>query len=167
MSRSAPCATTCCASPGTRSSPSTSTMRWPSRARPDPTRSTRACASPASSKSSGNARSSIPQRFASVHAPRASRHLPAEQALEHWSLVHVALRLPDTVRASVESLELATLAKYAFELAQAINGFYHKFPILKEADERVRDARLGILLVAEDALRTALALMGVCVPTRM
>lgn len=93
--------------------------------------------------------------------------VPAEQALEHWSLVHVALRLPDTVRAAVANLELATLAKYAFELAQAINGFYHKFPILKEENGALRETRLAILLVADGALRAALGMMGVPVPPRM
>lgn len=93
--------------------------------------------------------------------------VPAEQALEHWTLVHVALRLPDTVRAAVANLELATLAKYAFELSQAINGFYHKFPILKEESSALRETRLAILLVADGALRAALGMMGVPVPPRM
>lgn len=90
-----------------------------------------------------------------------------EDALDHWSLVHLAAKLPDTVRSAADNLELSTLAKYAFELAQAINGFYHRFPVLQAEDEAVRDARVAVLLVADRSLRGALDLMGVPVPERM
>ncbi len=93
--------------------------------------------------------------------------LPADVAADHWALVHRAARLPDAVRQATENLEFSTLAKYAFELAQAINGFYHRYPVLQEPDEAVRDARLAVLLVADRALRRALDLMGVPLPARM
>ncbi|MCU0223736.1 MAG: arginine--tRNA ligase [Acidobacteria bacterium] len=93
--------------------------------------------------------------------------LPAEVAADHWALVHRAARLPEAVRQATASLEFSTLAKYAFELAQAINAFYHRYPVLQEPDEAVRDARLAVLLVADRALRRALDLMGVPVPSRM
>jgi arginyl-tRNA synthetase len=93
--------------------------------------------------------------------------VPDDVALEHWALVQLAARLPETVRTAVDSLELSGLARYAFDLAQQINGFYHRHPVLRETDEQVRDARLAVLLVADKALREALALMGVPVPERM
>ena len=93
--------------------------------------------------------------------------LPADVAADHWALVHRAARLPEAVRQATANLEFSTLAKYAFELAQAINGFYHRYPVLQEPDEAVRDARLAVLLVADRALRRALDLMGVPVPARM
>ncbi len=93
--------------------------------------------------------------------------IPEDEALDHWSLVQLAARLPDTVHAAVDNLEFATLAKYAFELAQAINGFYHRHPVIREEDEPTRDARLAILVVASRALEEALDLMGVAVPARM
>ncbi|GAB4372145.1 MAG: arginine--tRNA ligase [Acidobacteriota bacterium] len=93
--------------------------------------------------------------------------IPPDQQLDHWSLVLLATRLPETVRAAVDNLEFATLARYAFELAQAINAFYHRFPVIREPDERTRTARLAILVVAARTLERALALMGVAVPPRM
>ncbi len=93
--------------------------------------------------------------------------LPADVAAEHWALVHAASRLPDAVRQAVDTLELSALARYAFDLAQAINGFYHRHPVLKEPDDDVRTARLAVLLAADRSLRHALALMGVPVPSRM
>lgn len=93
--------------------------------------------------------------------------LPPEVALDHWKLVHRAARLPEAVRQSVDNLEFAVLAKFGFELAQEINGFYHRYPVLKEDRDDVRTARLAVLLVAERSLREALELMGVAVPARM
>ncbi|UCF68486.1 MAG: arginine--tRNA ligase, partial [Acidobacteriota bacterium] len=93
--------------------------------------------------------------------------IPDQIAVDHWRLVHQAARLPEVARVAIESLELATLAKYAFELAQAINGFYHRFPVLQERDGALRDARLAVLLVADRSLRQALDLMGIEVPERM
>lgn len=93
--------------------------------------------------------------------------IPGEVALEHWRLVQKAAALAPTTRAAVETLELATLAKYAFELAQEINAFYHKHSVLNEPDRQVRLARLGVLLAAERSLLAVLDLMGVPVPDRM
>ena len=50
-----------------------------------------------------------------------------------------AARLDEVVEQAVRTLELSVLAKYAFGLAQAFNGFYHRYPILNE--ER-KDARV-------------------------
>jgi len=110
------------------------------------------------------------QTAAQSHARAAGasfESLPTEVAAEHWALVHRAARLPEAVRQATENLEFATLAKYAFELAQAINAFYHRHPVLQEPDPAVRDARLAVLLVADRALRRALDLMGVPIPERM
>jgi arginyl-tRNA synthetase len=93
--------------------------------------------------------------------------LPAEVAADHWALVHRAARLPEAVRQATGNLEFSTLARFAFELAQAINAFYHRYPVLQETDGAVRDARLAVLLAADRALRRALDLMGVPVPARM
>jgi arginyl-tRNA synthetase len=93
--------------------------------------------------------------------------IPADLAQEHWRLVHHAARLSEAVRQAVETLEFAVLAKYSFELAQAISGFYHRFPVLKEENLAIQQARLATLLVAERALNASLGLMGVPVPERM
>ena len=52
-----------------------------------------------------------------------------------------AARLDEVVDQSVRTLELSVLAKYAFGLAQAFNGFYHKYPVLNEEREDVRTWR--------------------------
>ena len=62
-----------------------------------------------------------------------------EEAHDLWGLVLEAARLDEVVDQAVRTLELSVVAKYAFGLAQAFNGFYHRYPILNE--ERA-DARL-------------------------
>jgi arginyl-tRNA synthetase len=90
-----------------------------------------------------------------------------DEADELWGLVLEAARLDEFVDASVRSLEISVLAKYAFGLAQAFNAFYHSQQILRE--ERV-DARLwraaGVAYLRRQ-LGKALELMGCEVPSRM
>jgi arginyl-tRNA synthetase len=86
---------------------------------------------------------------------------------ELWGLVLEAGRLDEMVEASVRSLELSVLAKYAFGLAQAFNAFYHRQQVLREArtDERLWRAA-GVAYLRRQLTR-ALDLMGCAVPARM
>jgi arginyl-tRNA synthetase len=90
-----------------------------------------------------------------------------EDADELWNLVLEAGRLDEMVEASVRSLELAVLAKYAFGLAQAFNAFYHRQQILKEERDDVRLWRAAAVVYLGRQLTQALALMGCEVPQRM
>ena len=51
----------------------------------------------------------------------------SDEALDLWGLVLEAARLDEVVDQAVRTLELSVLAKYAFGLAQAFNGFYHRY----------------------------------------
>jgi arginyl-tRNA synthetase len=84
-----------------------------------------------------------------------------------WAMVLDASRLDDIVEQVVRSLEFSVLAKYTFGLAQLFNGFYHKYPILKEEQgDRKRWRAAGIAYVRSQLTR-ALDLMGIEVPARM
>ncbi len=84
-----------------------------------------------------------------------------------WGLVLEAARLDEIVDQAVRTLELSVLAKYAFGLAQAFNGFYHKYPILNEERKDVQIWRAAAVAFYRAQLTTALALMGCTVPARM
>jgi arginyl-tRNA synthetase len=86
---------------------------------------------------------------------------------ELWGLVLEAARLDEIVDASVHSLELAMLAKYAFGLAQAFNAFYHRQPVLNEEREDARLWRAAGVAYVRKQLTRALDLMGCDVPVRM
>jgi arginyl-tRNA synthetase len=84
-----------------------------------------------------------------------------------WAVAFEASRLDDIVEQVVRTLEFSVLAKYAFGLAQLFNAFYHRSPILGEADlDRKRWRAAGVAYVRAQLTR-ALDLMGIEVPTRM
>ena len=89
------------------------------------------------------------------------------EADELWSLVLEAARLDEVVETSIRSLELSTLAKYAFGVAQAFNAFYHRQQILREEREDARLWRAGAVAYVRRQLTKTLDLMGCAVPPRM
>jgi len=90
-----------------------------------------------------------------------------DEALELWGLMLEAARLDEVVEQAVRTLELSVLAKYAFGLAQAFNGFYHKYSILNEERPDVRVWRAGAVAYYRAQLTKALELMGCSVPVKM
>jgi arginyl-tRNA synthetase len=86
---------------------------------------------------------------------------------ELWGLVLDAARLDEIVEQVVRTLEFSVLAKHAFSLAQAFNGFYHKAPILNEERPDVRAWRAAGIAYVRAQLAQALDLMGIAVPVRM
>jgi arginyl-tRNA synthetase len=71
------------------------------------------------------------------------------------------------VDAAIGAQEPAFVSKYAFQLAQAFNSFYHKHPILSEADEEKRAFLLGLTELVERQLVLALGLLGMEAPEKM
>jgi arginyl-tRNA synthetase len=90
-----------------------------------------------------------------------------DEANDLWALVLEAARLDEVVDQAVRTLELSVLAKYAFGLAQAFNGFYHKYSILNEEREDTRLWRAAAVSFYRQQLTRALELMGCTVPARM
>ncbi len=90
-----------------------------------------------------------------------------DEAHDLWGLVLEAARLDEVVDQAVRTLELSVLAKYAFGLAQAFNGFYHKYPVLNEEREDARLWRAAAVAFYRAQLTRALELMGCTVPSKM
>ena len=90
---------------------------------------------------------------------------------ELWALVLEAARLDEIVEQVIRTLEFSVLAKYAFSLAQAFNGFYNLPParssILNEERPHVQRWRAAGVVYVRNQLMKALDLMGVDVPPRM
>jgi len=84
-----------------------------------------------------------------------------------WAVAFEASRLDDVVEQVVRSLEFATLAKYAFGLAQLFNAFYHRYPILNEEQADRKRWRAAAVAYVRAQLTRALDLMGIAVPVRM
>jgi arginyl-tRNA synthetase len=84
-----------------------------------------------------------------------------------WELLLLAGSLDAHADQAVSAQEPAFVARYAFELAQAFNGFYHKHHILSEEDEAKRSFLLLLTIFVRDKLVAALALMGIVAPEKM
>jgi arginyl-tRNA synthetase len=84
-----------------------------------------------------------------------------------WELLLAAGSLDYAVEAAIATQEPAFVAKYAFQLAQAFNLFYHQHHILSEADEQKRAFLLRLTELVEAELVRALSLLGIEAPEKM
>jgi arginyl-tRNA synthetase len=97
----------------------------------------------------------------------AARFLVAPACDDLWDLVLLAGSLGARIETAIGGQEPAFIAKYAFELAQAFNVFYHKHHILSEKDAEKRAFLLLLTSLVRDQLVAALGLMGITAPDRM
>jgi arginyl-tRNA synthetase len=106
-----------------------------------------------------------------------TRHEPSAESLKKimegpesntiWEVLLASGSLDYAVEAAVGAQEPAFVSKYAFQLAQAFNNFYHKHHILSEADEEKRAFLLGLTELVERQLVLALGLLGIEAPEKM
>lgn len=85
----------------------------------------------------------------------------------HWNLLWLAARLEAVIDQTLEAREPAILAKYAFQMAQTFNAWYHHHPVLQESDEAKRAFLLTMVEAVARQLTAALDLMGISVPVAM
>ena len=97
----------------------------------------------------------------------ATAPLDDPEGTDLWALVLEASRLDEVADQAVRTLELSTLAKYAFGLAQSFNAFYHRYPVLSEPSLDVRLWRAAAVVYFRTQLTRALDLIGCDVPPRM
>ena len=96
-----------------------------------------------------------------------SELLSGEDGDDLWSVVYLAERLADTIRGAVAALEPAVVAKWAFQLAQRFNIFYHNHHILSEPDSARRALLVAITTIVRRQLIRALGVLGIEAPERM
>lgn len=94
------------------------------------------------------------------------RPLP-EEADELWELWLAASKTGYIVDQCIATTEPAYLAKHVFQLAQLFNTFYHRHPILAEADEQKKKFLLATAAVVRRELIRALQVMGIESPPAM
>jgi len=86
---------------------------------------------------------------------------------EFWELWLRAGQLSHMVQQCISTTEPAYAAKYAFQLAQQFNNFYHKHHILTEPDPARKNFLLATAAVVRRALIECLELMGIKSPPVM
>jgi arginyl-tRNA synthetase len=86
---------------------------------------------------------------------------------ELWELWLRAGQLSSMIEQCISTTEPAYAAKFAFQLAQQFNNFYHKHHILTELDEERKRFLLATAAVVRRALIETLGLMGIDAPDVM
>ena len=86
---------------------------------------------------------------------------------ELWELWLRAGQLSSMIEQCISTTEPAYAAKFAFQLAQQFNNFYHKHHILTEEDEAKKSFLLATAAVVRRALIQSLELMGIGAPSVM
>ena len=113
-----------------------------------------------------------PDRFAAdlsgaISANDLARYLTGTENNELWELWLAASKTGYIVEQCIATTEPAYLAKHVFQLAQLFNTFYHRHPILAEADEQKRRFLLATAAVVRRELIRALQVMGIESPPAM
>ncbi|MFB3826417.1 MAG: arginine--tRNA ligase [Bryobacteraceae bacterium] len=103
--------------------------------------------------------------FASELAREAlARQLASE---DFWQVLLAASKAEAEVERAVAAGEPAHVAKYAFQLAQAFNNFYHQYPIIHEQNREKRVFLLWMTDFFRRQLERTLGILGIEVPPYM
>ncbi len=102
-----------------------------------------------------------------LRADALKKFMEGPEGITLWETLLAAGTLDHAVDAAIGAQEPAFVSKYAFQLAQAFNNFYHKHHILSEADEEKRAFLLGLTELVERQLVLALGLLGISAPEKM
>jgi arginyl-tRNA synthetase len=112
-----------------------------------------------------------PEKFAwdleSTSPADFAQFLTGESGNQLWELWLTSSKTSYVVDQCIATTEPAYLAKHAFQLAQLFNAFYHRHPILAEADPGRRKFLLATAAVVRRELIRTLAVLGITVPPVM
>jgi arginyl-tRNA synthetase len=93
--------------------------------------------------------------------------LATEQGTSLWETWLLASRLTVLIEQAIATAEPAYLARYAFQLAQQFNNFYHRHHILNETAPARRTLLLATAAVARREMVRALGYLGIESPAVM
>jgi arginyl-tRNA synthetase len=93
--------------------------------------------------------------------------LVTEEGTSLWETWLLAARLTALIEQAIATAEPAYLARYAFQLAQQFNNFYHRHHVLNEQDPNRRALLLATAAVARREMVRALGYLGIEAPPVM
>ncbi len=89
------------------------------------------------------------------------------QSEDFWQLVLDASKIDSAVERAIASGEPAHVAKYAFQLAQAFNNFYHSYQVIREKDGERRAFLLWLTQYFREQLLQIVQILGIAIPAYM
>lgn len=93
-----------------------------------------------------------------------ARYLESEDL---WQLVLLASKSSSAIERAIASGEPAHMAKYAFQLAQSFNNFYHEHSVIAEENADRRAMLLWLTAYVRKQLLNTLAVLGIQQPAYM
>ncbi len=106
----------------------------------------------------------VPDFARELSAEAMERQLRSE---DFWQVLLAASKAASAVDRAVAAGEPANVAKYAFQLAQAFNNFYHQYPIIHEQDREKKVFLLWMTDFFRRQIETTLDVLGIEVPPYM
>jgi arginyl-tRNA synthetase len=106
----------------------------------------------------------LPDFAAELSAASFARQLQAE---DFWQVLLAASKADSALERAVTAGEPAHVAKYAFQLAQAFNNFYHQYPILQEPDREKKVVLLWMTDFFRRQLERTASILGISIPEYM
>ncbi|MBK9927965.1 MAG: arginine--tRNA ligase [Anaerolineales bacterium] len=82
-------------------------------------------------------------------------------------LIERMSKFPDAVQQAANEYRPLVMAQYAYDLANAFHSFYHAVPVMQTEDEKVRSARLQLVMAAKQVIANALRLLDIQSPNVM
>jgi arginyl-tRNA synthetase len=96
-----------------------------------------------------------------------SNLLDTEEGSSLWETWLLASKLTLLIEQCIATAEPAYLAKYAFQLAQQFNNFYHRHHVLNESDPTRKTLLLATAAIAQREMTRALGYLGIEAPPVM
>jgi arginyl-tRNA synthetase len=106
----------------------------------------------------------VPDFGAELNADAMARQLGAEDS---WQMLLAASKADSALERAVTAGEPAHMAKYAFQLAQAFNNFYHQYPVLQEQDREKKVFLLWMTDFFRRQLEKTAGILGIKIPAYM
>ena len=106
----------------------------------------------------------LPDFTAELSPAALARQLQSE---DFWQLLLAASKADSALAGALSAGEPAHVARYAFQLAQAFNNFYHQYPILQEEQ---REKKVFLLFMTDffrRQLERTAAILGIQIPDYM
>jgi arginyl-tRNA synthetase len=89
------------------------------------------------------------------------------QSEDFWQMLVSASRADSALDRAVTAGEPAHVAKYAFQLAQAFNNFYHLYPIIQEENREKKVFLLWMTGFFHSQLQKTAGILGIQIPAYM
>ena len=96
-------------------------------------------------------------------------NLPIQPAANAYAkeLMLTITKLTPSLEAALKTASPNLVCAYIYELAGAVNKFYHETRILSEEDEGLKAGYIALIGLAKNVLETCIHILGFCAPEKM